>query len=76
MTVIQNLLDVILIVSPGYNVDWDQILGGMAREPSEDKARLARAPSEDDAWESSTAFCFLIRCSIETHINAIGVKHF
>ena len=62
---IQNLLDVHLTSSPGYNIDWDQIL-----------VDLARATSDDEPFAYSATFCFLTRCSIATCVSAIGVKHF
>jgi hypothetical protein len=62
--VIQSLLDIQHTLSPGYNIDWDRILGVLA----ERLARLARC--------SSATFCFLTRCSIATRVNVIGVKHF
>lgn len=59
VAVIQNLLDVVPILSPGFN----QILGELY------------VHTADTCW-CSTAFCFLTRCSIVRHINAIGVKEF
>ena len=61
---IQNLLDVHLTLSPGYNIDWDQVLGTLAGRTAPRTSYFSRA------------FCFLTRCSIATRINAIGVKHF
>jgi hypothetical protein len=66
-SVIQNLLDIHQSLSPEYNIDWDQILG----ELSELDARQHFTP-----FASSGTFCLLIRCSIATRVNAIGVKHF
>jgi hypothetical protein len=63
--VIQNLLDVQHTLSPGYNIDWDQIL-----------EELATATSDDEPFASPATFCFLTRCSIATRVSAIGVKHF
>jgi hypothetical protein len=65
--VIQNLLDIQKSLSPGYSIDWDQILGVFAIRP----ARPQVTP-----LATSATFCFLIRCSIVTRVNAIGVKHF
>jgi hypothetical protein len=66
-SVMQNLLDIQHMLSPMYSIDWDQILG----ELSELDARQHFTP-----FASSGTFCFLIRCSIATRVNAIGVKHF
>jgi hypothetical protein len=52
-------------LSPGYNIDWDQIL-----------VELARATSPAEPYASPATFCFLTRCSIATRVSAIGVKHF
>jgi hypothetical protein len=64
--VIQNLLDVQHILSPDYNIDWDQIL--------EELATATTTMTEPHA--SHATFCFLTRCSIATRVSAIGVKHF
>jgi hypothetical protein len=64
--VIQNLLGVQLTLSPGYNIDWDQILGVLA-----ERALVSNKPVA-----SPETFCFLTRCSIATRVKAIGVKHF
>jgi hypothetical protein len=63
--VIQNLLDVQLKVSPGYNIDWDSILGV-----------LAERAAWGEPYASPKTFCFLTRCSIATRVKAIGVEHF
>jgi hypothetical protein len=65
--VIQNLLDVQQRLSPGYNINWDHILGVVAIRP----ARPLVTP-----FASSATFCFLTRCSIATRVKAMGVKHF
>jgi hypothetical protein len=64
--VIQNLIDIQQTLSPGYNINWDQILGRLATPRSVDESSYA----------SSATFCFLTRCSIATRLNAIGIKHF
>jgi hypothetical protein len=66
--VIQNLLHIQQILSPRYNIDWDEVLGGFAIFPS--------IICDATHCTSSTTFCFLTRCRIATRINAIGVKHF
>jgi hypothetical protein len=66
--VIQNLLDIQQSLSPEYSIDWDQILGELTERA---KARPRFTP-----FASSTTLCFLMRCSIEKRVNAIGVKHF
>jgi hypothetical protein len=63
--VIQNLLDIQHIMSPDYNIGWDQILD-----------ELASATTSNEPFASSATFCFLTRCSIATRVSAIGVKHF
>ena len=63
VAVIQNLLDVIPILSPGYKVDWNKILVELYVHTA-------------DAYWCSGAFCFLTSCSIVTRINAIGIKEF
>jgi hypothetical protein len=65
VAVIQNLLDVHLTSSPGYNIDWDRIL-----------EELARATTWGEPYAHPATFCFLTRCSIATRVSAIGVKHF
>jgi hypothetical protein len=60
-TVIQNLLDIQQSLSPEYNIDWDQVLRNLAAETK---------------YKHPKTFCFLIRCSIATRVNVIGVKHF
>jgi hypothetical protein len=66
--VIQNLLDIQQSLSPEYSIDWDQILGELTERA---KARPRFTP-----FASSATICFLISCSIEKRVNAIGVKHF
>jgi hypothetical protein len=56
-------------LSPGYNIDWDQVLEVLAEQRSE-----RRAWHEPHA--SPTTYCFLTRCSIATRASAIGIKHF
>ena len=60
--VIQNLLDIQQFLSPGYNINWDNILGVLAAE------------TEYGIYPKT--FCFLTRCSIATRVKAIGIKHF
>ena len=60
--VIRNLLNTQPTLSPIYNIDWDQVLQALAVPRS--------------SCTSSVTYCFLIRCSIATRVNAIGVKHF
>ena len=52
-------------LSPGYNIDWDHILGV-----------LAERTEDNEPHASPKTFCFLTRCSSATRVNAIGVKHF
>ena len=61
--VMQNLLNIQQTLSPEYNIDWNRILGALER--------ITKSPTQGHA-----VFCFLIRCSIATRVNAIGVKHF
>ena len=63
--VMQNLLNIQHALSPGYSIDWDQVLGEFAEPP------LFNLPHA-----LSAIFCFLIRCSIAVRVSAIGVKHF
>jgi hypothetical protein len=63
--VIRNLLDIQQTLSTGQTVNWDSIL-----------EELAKPSATDDSYLFSRAFCFLIRCSTATRVNAIGVKHF
>jgi hypothetical protein len=63
VAVIQNLLNVQHMLSPEYNIIWDHVLGELYVHTA-------------DAFWCSTAFCFFTRFSIETRINAIGVKEF
>jgi hypothetical protein len=60
-SVVQNLLDIQKTLSPDYNIDWDHILDEL---------------TETDFPVDCKTFCFLVRCSIATRVNAIGVKHF
>ena len=63
--VMQNLLNIQHALSPGYNIDWDRILGELA------------VPTEwNEPHANPKTFCSLTRCSIATRVNAIGVKHF
>jgi hypothetical protein len=62
---IQNLLDIQHTFSPGYNIDWDQILD-----------ELSMATSDYEPFAYPATFCFLTRCSIATRVSAIGVKRF
>ena len=63
--VMQNLLNIQHTLSPGYNIDWDRILGELA------------VPTElNEPHANPKTFCSLTRCSIATRVNAIGVKHF
>jgi hypothetical protein len=64
-SVIQNLLDIQQTLSPGYNIDWDPILGVLAERSENHEFHL-----------SPKLFCFLTRCSIATRVSAIGIKHF
>jgi hypothetical protein len=66
--VIKNLLDIQQILSPDYNFDWNQIL--------EELNEFSTCFSETNYWVVPSTFCFLMRCSIATRVNAIGVKHF
>jgi hypothetical protein len=63
--VIQNLLEIQQSLSPGYSMRWNQILD-----------MLSDLTDGDEHLASSVTFCFLIRCSTATRVNAIGVKHF
>jgi hypothetical protein len=63
--VIRNLLNTQPTLSPGYNIDWDQVLGVLAEETE-----------LNEPHANPTTCCFLTRCSIVTHVNAIGIKHF
>jgi hypothetical protein len=65
IAVMQNLFDVKHRLSPGYNIAWEHVLEELVR------STIANRP-----YLSQETFCFLIRCSIATRINAIGVKHF
>jgi hypothetical protein len=62
--VMQNLLNIQHALSPGYSIDWDQVLGVLV-ERTEWKPHV-----------NPKTFCSLTRCSIATRVNAIGVKHF
>ena len=62
--VMQNLLDVQHTLSPGYNINWGQIILVLAEQHTI-HPRI-----------SPKTFCFLTRRSIATRVNAIGVKHF
>jgi hypothetical protein len=73
VAVIQNLLDVQHILSPGYNTDWDQILEELA---DWDQILEESEASMNEPHASPATFCFLTRCSIATRVSAIGVKHF
>jgi hypothetical protein len=64
--VMQNLIDIQQTLSPGYNINWDQILGRLATPRS----------VNESSYGYSATFCFLTRCSIATRVKAIGVKHF
>jgi hypothetical protein len=63
--VMQNLLDVQQALSPGYTILWEQALDMLAEETGVHERQV-----------SPETFCFLVRCSIATRVNAIGVKHF
>ena len=65
VSVIQKLLDVQQTLSPGYTIMWEQALDVLAEETGFRERQV-----------SPETFCFLVRCSIATRINAIGVKHF
>jgi hypothetical protein len=65
--VMQILLDIQKTLSPGYSIDWDQILRVFAIR----QARPLVTP-----FASSATFCFLTRCSIAKRVKAMGVKHF
>jgi hypothetical protein len=65
--VIQNLLDIQQTSCPGYNFNWDQVLGELAE--------LEYGPWYNTRTSPKT-YCFLTRCSISTRVSAIGVKHF
>ena len=62
---IRNLLNTQPTLSPGYNIDWDQVLGVLAEETE-----------LNEPHANPTTFCFLTRCSIVTRVNAMGIKHF
>ena len=59
-SVIQNLLDIQHTLSPGHNIDWDQII-----------VELARATSTTKPITSPATFCFLTRCSIATRVTQL-----
>jgi hypothetical protein len=61
----QNLLDIQHTLPPGYNIDWDEVLGELA---------ASTVGNEPPAFFET--FCFLTRCSLVTRVNAIGVKQF
>jgi hypothetical protein len=63
--VIQNLLNIQHTLSPGYNINREQVFG-----------QFAERTLSNEPHASPKTFCFLIRCSIATRVNAIGVKHF
>ena len=65
VSVLQKLLDVQQTLSPGYTIMWEQALDVLAEETGFRERQV-----------SPETFCFLVRCSIATRINAIGVKHF
>jgi hypothetical protein len=65
MAVMQNLFDVKHSLSPGYNIAWDHVL-----------EELVRSTRANSPYATPETFCFLIRCSIATRVDAIGDKHF
>jgi hypothetical protein len=65
IAVMQNLFDVKHSLSPGCNIAWEHVL-----------EELLRSTRANSPYATPETFCFLIRCSITTRINAIGVKHF
>ena len=76
--VIQNLLNVRQMLSPGYIIDWDSIL---VRVVAIDNRILGKFVLTGGAREPvhivyPKTFNFLIRYSIATRVNAIGVKLF
>ena len=76
--VIQNLLNVLQMLSPGYIIDWDRIL---VRVVAIDNCILGEfvltgGDARDEPHVYPKTFCFLIRFSIATRVNAIGVKLF
>ena len=54
LTVIQNLLDVQRTLSPGYNIDWDRILGV-----------LAERSQWHEPQASPNTFCFLTNAALQ-----------
>jgi hypothetical protein len=65
--VIQNLFDIQQTLCPGYNFNWDQVLGELAELEHGFWYNLLTSPK---------TYFLLTRCSIATPVSAICVKHF